>query len=161
MRTLLFATLVSFSAFAAGTVTVDLKNAHGQPAGTAQLTQVEKGVEVKLDLHGLTPGHHGIHFHETAKCDGPDFKSAGAHLNPMRKEHGLENPSGPHEGDMPNVESDSNGNVKSTVTAPAAKLDDLTKSGAALVLHAKADDQKTNPAGDSGDRIVCGVIAKK
>jgi superoxide dismutase, Cu-Zn family len=145
---------------AAGSVSVDLKNGKGEAAGTAQLTQEAKGVKVTLDLHGLAPGQHGIHFHEAAKCEGPDFKSAGGHLNPAGKEHGLDNPKGSHEGDMPNVDADAGGNIKASVTAPNAKLADLAK-GTALVVHAKADDQKTNPSGSSGDRVACGVIAGK
>jgi Cu-Zn family superoxide dismutase len=149
--TTLFAILI-----AAGT-TVNLTNAQGTSAGTATLTQEAKGVQVALDLKGLAPGEHGIHFHETAVCTGPDFKSAGGHLNPEHKEHGLENPKGSHEGDMPNVTADASGSVKTSVTAPNAKLDDLTK-GAALVVHAKKDDQMSNPAGNAGDRVACGVI---
>jgi Cu-Zn family superoxide dismutase len=152
-------TLLIAMLLAAGSVTVNLSNASGQPAGTATLTQRDKGVEVALDLKGLTPGEHGIHFHETAKCEGPDFKSAGGHLNPQHKEHGLDNPKGSHEGDMPNVTADASGNVKTSVMAPHARLADLEKGGA-LVVHAKQDDQKSNPAGNAGDRVACGVIGK-
>jgi Cu-Zn family superoxide dismutase len=156
MKTLLLlaALAISSSARAAESVSVDLKNAQGDPAGTAKLSDGKKGVQIKLDAKGLTPGKHGMHLHETGKCEGPDFKSAGGHLNPENKEHGLKNPKGAHEGDMPVITVNGKGNAKQTVTAPFAKLADL--HGKALVVHAKEDDQMT--AASSGDRVLCGVI---
>jgi len=111
-------------------------------------------VNIKVDVKGLTPGKHGIHLHETGKCEGPDFKSAGGHLNPDNKEHGLKNPKGPHEGDMPVMTASAKGTSRQTVNAPNAKLADL--HGKALVIHAKEDDQMT--AASSGERVACGVI---
>jgi Cu-Zn family superoxide dismutase len=145
-------------------IKVEIKNAQGVSIGTADLTPAKKGVQVKLHLTQLAPGTHGIHFHEKGTCDGPDFKSAGSHFNPAGKEHGLENPKGAHAGDMPNIEASRSGTVNTTFVAHGVTMGAGDKSirrpgGAALVVHAKADDQKSNPAGDSGDRVACGVIA--
>ncbi|HEY1556973.1 MAG TPA: superoxide dismutase family protein [Kofleriaceae bacterium] len=146
-------------------VTVKLADAKGTDIGTATLTDAKKGVTIALDLHGLTPGKHAIHVHETAKCDGPDFKSAGGHFNPDKKQHGMSNPKGAHAGDMPNFTVDAKGNAKTTVTAPGITVKDgphsvFTGGGTALVIHAKADDMKSDPAGNAGDRIACGTITK-
>src|SRR5712675_142345 len=128
--------------------TVNLQDAQGKNVGTATLSPAAKGVAIKLNLHDLTPGEHAIHVHQTPKCEGPDFKSAGGHLNPDNKKHGLQNPDGPHAGDMPDFNVDANGKAKTTVTAPGVNMGDdahsvFTGSGTALVIHAKADDQKS------------------
>jgi Cu-Zn family superoxide dismutase len=145
--------------------TVTLQNGQGKNVGTALLQQSAAGVAIKLNVHDLTPGDHGIHIHQVAKCEGPDFKSAGPHFNPDGKKHGLENPDGPHAGDIPNFIADANGKSKATVIAKGVTLSDGANSvfangGTALVIHAKADDGKTDPSGNSGDRIACGVITK-
>jgi len=146
-------------------VVVKMQDGQGKDAGTATLSSATGGVKIKLNLHGLTPGEHGLHVHQAAKCEGPDFKSAGGHFNPDGKHHGLQNAEGPHAGDVPNFKADAKGNAKVTVTAPNVTLSDgphsvFTGGGTSLVVHAKADDGKTDPSGNSGDRIACGVITK-
>jgi Cu-Zn family superoxide dismutase len=120
---------------------------------------------VRLNAKNLPAGEHGIHFHQNAKCDPPDFKTAGPHFNPDAKKHGLENPEGHHAGDMKNFKVAANGTAKTTVVDSDVDLGDDSRSlfsngGTALVIHAKPDDMKTDPSGNSGDRIACGVIAK-
>lgn len=144
---------------------VKMQDAQGKDVGTATLSPAAKGVAIKLNLHDLTPGDHAIHVHQTAKCEGPDFKSAGGHFNPDNKHHGLQNPEGPHAGDIPNFVVDVKGKSKATVVAAGVTLGDDPHSvfaggGTALVIHAKADDNKTDPSGNSGDRIACGVVTK-
>ncbi len=146
-------------------VVVHLKNAQGQDAGTATLTPAVTGVRVRLTVKNLPAGEHGVHIHQVAKCDAPDFKSAGPHFNPDNKQHGLENPSGPHAGDMPNFKVKPDGTSNQAIIAPNVNMNGaidphsiFANGGTALVIHAKMDDQKTDPSGNSGDRIACGVI---
>jgi Cu-Zn family superoxide dismutase len=143
-----------------------LKNADGKEVGKASFAPAKEGVKVQVTVAGLTPGKHGIHLHAAGKCDPPDFKSAGGHLNPAEKHHGLANPEGPHAGDLPNLVVGKDGKAKASFTAKGATLGDGKGSlfgpeGAALVIHADPDDEKTDPAGNSGARIACGVVMKK
>jgi len=150
---------------AAKPITVKLSDGKGKSIGTAQLSADPAGVKITLAIKGLTAGDHAIHVHETSKCDGPDFKSAGGHFNPDHKKHGHDNPDGAHAGDIPNFTVDAKGGSTATVVATGVTLDDgphsvFTAGGTALVIHAKADDGKTDPAGAAGDRIACGLIKK-
>jgi len=149
---------------AAATTTVNLVDGANKPVGTAKLTQTAHGVLIAVDLHGLKPGAHAIHIHETAKCEPPAFKSAGGHDNPTKKQHGFMNAEGAHAGDLPNLEVPADGKVKAELLAADETLEGenglFAGDGSALVLHAKADDYKSQPAGDAGDRVACGVIKK-
>lgn len=136
-----------------------LRTAQGAPAGTATATAGDGGIMLALRLEGLPPGQHGVHVHMTGRCDGPSFESAGSHWNPSNAQHGLENPQGQHAGDMPNLTVDENGRGTLDYTLKGGSLDGLLDSdAAAMVIHASADDQKTDPSGNSGDRIACGVF---
>ena len=127
---------------------------------------VGTGVQISLDIEKLPPGEHGIHIHQNAKCEGPDFATAGGHFNPGAKKHGTLNPDGPHAGDMPNFTVDKDGKAKKVVVDPRVTMaaNDPTSvfanGGTALVIHAAADDMKTDPSGNSGARIACGIITK-
>jgi Cu-Zn family superoxide dismutase len=141
-------------------------NINGAPIGTAQLSQQSNGlVNVEIASLALPPGTHGIHFHAVGRCDGgaTAFSTAGAHYNPLGKQHGLENPAGPHAGDAPNLVTPAGGVGKvafstGRVTLTPGTMTLFDTDGSSIVVHAMADDQMSQPAGNSGARIACGVV---
>lgn len=144
--------------------TVPIYGAAGQQVGMFTATQVgADSVRLVVESTGLPPGTHGTHLHTTGRCDAPQFTTAGPHLNPTSRQHGMRNPQGPHLGDLPNLSVGANGRgrleaiVRGSLTAGAAPLFDA--DGTALVVHATADDMVTDPAGNSGARIACGILA--
>ena len=138
-----------------------LVNAQGQAIGSVRAWQTPGGVSFRVQASGLTHGIHGIHVHGVGRCDPPDFTTAGGHWNPAARHHGLNNPAGPHAGDLPNVEVSANGVLNATVVLSGASMASLLDAdGAALVLHAGPDDNMTDPSGNSGARIACAVITK-
>jgi len=145
---------------------VDLKDAKGNSVGMAMISPAKGGgVSIDLDVKGLPAGEHAIHFHAVPKCEGPDFMSATGHFNPAMKKHGMQNPEGPHAGDMPNFTVAANGTAKTTITNKNVTMGSEANSlyasgGTALMIHAAADDMKSDPAGNAGARIACGVITK-
>jgi Cu-Zn family superoxide dismutase len=164
----MFATIVAliiFSVPSAAKTKVEIKDMQGKAVGAITLSPLGTGVALKLHLHDLPPGQHAIHFHQNPKCDAPDFKSAGPHFNPDSKKHGLENPEGHHAGDMQNFVIDVKGKADVTLEDNDVTLTDgphslFSNGGTAIVIHAKADDMKTDPSGNSGDRIACGLVTK-
>jgi Cu-Zn family superoxide dismutase len=142
-----------------GGAPVPLVNAAGQTVGSVRAWQTAGGVSFHISASGLPHGLHGVHVHSVGRCDLPDFASAGPHWNPAGKQHGMNNPAGPHAGDLPNVEVAANGVLSATVTLAGASMASLLDAdGAALVIHADPDDYRTDPSGNSGARIACAVM---
>jgi superoxide dismutase, Cu-Zn family len=142
-----------------------LKDAQGKTFGEATLRESKAGVLIKLDLQGVPPGTHAFHIHTVGKCDPPDFMTAGGHFNPTTAKHGLMAAGGPHAGDMPNLFVPADGKLSLEVLDTNVTLASGAKSlfdtdGSALVLHATADDYTSDPAGNAGGRIACGVVTK-
>ncbi|ATB33568.1 superoxide dismutase family protein [Melittangium boletus] len=143
------------------TAKAPLKDAQGKDVGEVTFEQTPTGVLVKGTLTNLPPGEHAIHIHEAGKCEAPAFTTAGGHFNPKKKAHGILSPKGKHEGDLPNLYVDKEGRVQFDFFAPDLKVKGLfDKDGSAVVVHAKLDDYHSDPAGDAGGRIACGVVEK-
>lgn len=141
-----------------------IQNTKGEVIGEILFKETDLGVEMSTVLNSLPPGDHGIHIHEFGKCEAPTFETAGAHFNPTGKQHGVDNPKGPHAGDLPNLTAGEDGSVQLNFTAESFTLKKGVENslfdtdGSTVIIHEKADDYKTDPAGNSGARIACGVI---
>lgn len=135
-----------------------LRAADGSERGSATLIMVDGRMRLMLDTRGLMPGAHGVHIHDVGKCEGPAFASAGPHWNPTMKMHGRDNPMGAHEGDLPNLMIGTDGRGSISIDVPGTSAQLLDADGAAVVIHADPDDYKTDPSGNSGGRIACGVL---
>ena len=162
---LLFLLIHTANAGAQNQARADIKNAEGKSVGTASLRETKDGVVITVNVKGLPQGLHAVHVHTVGKCDAPAFTSAGGHFNPQNKKHGLKNPDGPHAGDLPDmfVNKDGMGRYEAlmeSMTLGAGETSVFDADGSAIVVHATADDNVTDPAGNSGDRIACGVITK-
>ena len=138
----------------------------GSPIGSVSFVEQRQNVRIEISVTKLPPGIHGVHLHAVGKCDGPDFASAGPHFNPTGAVHGVANPKGPHAGDLPNltVGTDGRGTLVAFTSlvdlAPGASQSLLRPTGTSIVVHASADDEKTDPSGNTGARIACGVVKK-
>jgi Cu-Zn family superoxide dismutase len=141
----------------------DLVSSAGAKVGVATLTESGGKVRIAVEVGGLTPGRHGIHIHAVGRCDPPGFTTAGGHYNPLARKHGLESADGPHAGDLPNLVADAAGKARYAATTEGVTLRKGLLSvfdgdGSAIVIHEKEDDQRTDPTGESGGRVACGVI---
>jgi superoxide dismutase, Cu-Zn family len=169
---LLAGVLLLYGTLASGQVTpipeqettrAELINAQGEKIGSATLTQGAAGVTIAVQVSKLPPGAHGFHIHAIGKCDAPGFTTAGDHLNPFKKEHGLHNAAGPHAGDLPNLVVGPDGTAGMEVVAPHVSFKEVPESlfppgETALIIHANVDDDRTDPDGKAGTRLACGII---
>lgn len=143
------------------TAVADLVTANGQAVGRATATAMSDGIQVVVEGRNMPPGVHGAHVHTVGRCDAPTFETAGGHWNPATKQHGMQNPAGPHAGDMPNLDVAADGGGALTVTLPGGTFDGLFDAdGSAMMIHAGPDDMRTDPSGNSGGRIACGVFRR-
>jgi superoxide dismutase, Cu-Zn family len=162
---ILGAALLAAGPAAAQSADAVLINADGEEIGSVALEQLERGVRIFAQAEGIPAGTHAFHVHQTGRCDPPDFQSAGGHFNPVEEQHGWNNPQGFHAGDLPNVHVAEDGRLAieyftDAVTLGAGETSIFDDDGAAIVLHAGPDDYVTDPAGDAGARIACGIIAQ-
>lgn len=149
----------------ADVASAQLRNASGEQLGTARLYEAGGELRMAAAVSGIGQGEHGFHLHTTGRCDAPDFQSAGGHLNPMGREHGTQNPDGSHLGDLPNLRA----NVAGAATITATVSDDVPGAlaaifdgdGTAVMIHAGPDDYRSDPAGDAGSRVACGVLIRR
>ena len=153
------------NAMAGAPTSFALTGGDGATRGSVTIAEDAAGLTMNVSASGLPAGVHGIHLHEKGLCEGPKFASAGAHWNPAAKKHGRDNPAGAHLGDLANLEVGANGTASVSIpvegvmmASGATMLADA--DGTAIVIHAKGDDYKTDPSGDSGDRVACAVLAK-
>jgi Cu-Zn family superoxide dismutase len=149
---------------AAAAQSAQLMDADGKAIGTVEMSEDASGLTLKVTAAGLPAGTHGVHLHEKGMCEGPKFESAGAHWNPMTKQHGRDNPMGAHLGDLANMDATDRAEATSTYQVAGVTMGGTGNAladadGTSLVVHAKADDYKTDPSGNSGDRIACAVLA--
>lgn len=140
-----------------------LRMADGREVGSVSMREESGATMVTVSVNGMPKGTYGMHIHAVGKCEGPKFESAGAHWNPLEKQHGKNNPQGPHAGDLDNLEVGEAGSGGATITLNDTSISGglspiLDEDGAALMIHAKADDYRTDPSGNSGDRIACAVL---
>ncbi|MGB7407241.1 MAG: superoxide dismutase family protein [Pontixanthobacter sp.] len=145
-----------------GTATLQL--ADGTSAGTSVIQDTGTGITIEADVQNIEPGPHGFHLHQTGSCDAPDFTSAGGHLNPTDKGHGTLSPDGAHVGDLPNIDigTDGTGTLSGLIEGTAAQVTEwlFDDDGTAVMVHAGPDDYKTDPSGDAGARVACGVLTR-
>jgi Cu-Zn family superoxide dismutase len=157
---LTWAAVMPGAAMAQQKASADIRDVAGKKVGEALLEQRDGDMEITATFSGLSPGVHAFHIHEVGKCD-PPFESAGGHFNPTRKQHGKDNPAGPHAGDLPNLDVPQSGGTKVEITINNVPLGSLLDAdGAALVIHEGADDYTSDPDGKAGKRVACGVIRR-
>ncbi|MEO8540826.1 MAG: superoxide dismutase family protein [bacterium] len=160
-----FAADPAYNGSAVKTITASLQDGTGAAIGAVQVSEDANGVvQLTVSGTGLSAGEHGIHVHATGKCDGPAFATANAHFNVTSHQHGLDNPAGPHEGDLPGLTAAANGTFSYTATTNRISLTGgatniFDADGSALIIHAGKDDQVTDPTGNSGGRVACAVLA--
>lgn len=158
------ATLLPVSGTITHALTIDMMDSTGKSIGKGELTETSKGLSLRIKVKGLTPGEKAIHVHDTGLCEPPNFNTAGDHVNPTGKEHGFKNKKGYHAGDLPNIIVPKSGEVDLEIMTPLLTLEQgkknslLDDNGSAIIIHQNADDYVTDPAGNSGSRIACGVI---
>jgi len=162
---ILFLLIYTANAGAQSQARADIKNAEGKSIGSGSLRETKDGVVLTVNVKGLPQGLHAVHVHSVGKCEAPAFTSAGPHFNPMNKKHGLENAAGPHAGDLPDMYVEKTGVGRyevllDSITFASGETSIFDADGSTIIIHVTADDNVTDPAGNSGDRIACGVIVR-